>query len=48
MPAKEQRYRDSNEEPWKVFKQSNTMKIKSTIIPKQNLGQTEKGTHWSQ
>lgn len=45
--AKEQLYLDSNEEPLKVFKQSNAMKVKITmIIPKQNLGQTEEGTPW--
>lgn len=45
--AKEQLYRDNNEEPLKVFKQSNTIKIKITmIIPKQNLGQTEEGAQW--
>lgn len=47
MPGKEQLYLDSNEEPLKVFKQSNAMKVKITmIIPKQNLGQTEEGTPW--
>lgn len=44
--AKEQLYLDNDEESLKVFKQSNTMKIKVTmIISKQNLGPTEEETH---